>query len=111
MTDKKQIMIDGVDVSGCEYVCNTAFGQNGCKSPNCSFKQLARKTQECEELKAYTQRQENQREEYYIEYLKKDRALNEIEEYCKEQNLKYDTTACIILDIINKAKGEDNANI
>lgn len=62
MTDKEQIIINGVDVSGCEYACNTAFGKNGCKhpmmkniycpkNPNCYFKQLARKTQECEELK------------------------------------------------------------
>lgn len=60
--DKEQIMIDGVNVSGCEYICNTAFGNIGCKlpfneeihccnNPNCYFKQLARKTQECEELK------------------------------------------------------------
>lgn len=75
MTDKEQIMIDGVDVSGCEYACNTAFGKNGCKhhmmkniycskNPNCYFKQLARKTQECEkykqtldEIKEYTRKQ------------------------------------------------------
>lgn len=62
MTDKEQIIIDGVDVSGCEdfregycypdtgvcYKCDT----------NCQYaafylkEQLARKTQECEELKA-----------------------------------------------------------
>ena len=58
----EKIIIDGVDVSGCEYACNTAFGKNGCKhpmmkniycskNPNCYFKQLARKTQECESLK------------------------------------------------------------
>lgn len=35
-------------------------------------------------------------------------ALDKIEEYCKEQNLKYDTTACIILDIISKAKEGNN---
>ena len=29
------------------------------------------------------------------------------EEYCKEQNLKYDTTACENLNIINKAKEEN----
>ena len=63
MTNKEQIMINGVDVSGCEYACNTAFGKNGCKhpmmkniycskNPNCYFKQLARKTQECEELRS-----------------------------------------------------------
>ncbi len=33
MTDKEQIIIDGVDVSKCEYACNTAFGKNGCKHP------------------------------------------------------------------------------
>ena len=76
MTDKEQIIIDGVDVSKCKdyhpknrftchpYICNCH------QKPNCYFKQLARKTQECGELKAYAQRQENQREEYYKEYLK-----------------------------------------
>ena len=60
MTDK-EIITDGVDVSRCEYACNTAFGKNGCKhpmmkniycskNPNCYFKQLTLKTQECEEL-------------------------------------------------------------
>lgn len=34
------------------------------------------------------------------------KALEKIEKYCEEQNLKYDTTACMILDIINKAKEE-----
>ena len=29
------------------------------------------------------------------------------EEYCEEQNLKYDTTACENLNIINKAKEEN----
>ena len=69
MTDK-QIMIDGVDVSGCKgfYIHDRSttnidywmYGQ--CKSskeygcycrnnPNCYFKQLARKTQECEQIK------------------------------------------------------------
>ena len=64
MTDKEQIVIDGVDVMDCKYACNTAFGKNGCKhpmmkniycskNPNCYFKQLARKTQECEKMKYY----------------------------------------------------------
>lgn len=69
MTDK-EIIIDGVDVSGCKgfYIHDRSttnidywmYGQ--CKSskeygcycrnnPNCYYKQLARKTQECEELK------------------------------------------------------------
>ena len=64
---KEQIMIDGVDVSGClfyqsnfeeDYDVNIKHfcsnWHNSCKSANnsnCYFKQLARKTQECEELK------------------------------------------------------------
>lgn len=34
----------------------------------------------------------------------KERILDEIENYCKECNLKADLTACDILDIINKTK-------
>lgn len=68
MTDK-QIIIDGVDISGCEKQGETIAGitcGNGerirlaneiitkhklCKdNPNCVYKQLARKEQECEEL-------------------------------------------------------------
>ena len=57
MTDKEQIIIDGCNVSGCEnyrpkdrftcypYICNCH------QKPDCHYKQLARKTQECEELK------------------------------------------------------------
>ena len=54
MADKEQIIIDGVDVSGCvqftqEGDCCNLGG--GCKGwPNCYYKQLARKTQECKKL-------------------------------------------------------------
>ena len=79
MPDKEQIIIDGVDVSGCEYACNTAFGKNGCKhpmmkniycfkNPNCYFKQLARKTQECEELKRDYQELEQRHNEVFQEF-------------------------------------------
>ena len=56
MTDKEQIIIDGCNVSGCEnyrpknrftcypYICNCH------QKPDCHFKQLARKTQKCEEI-------------------------------------------------------------
>ena len=65
MTDK-QIMIDGVDVSKCRYFCryddlcrDDNIGRVVrplCKRmPDCYFKQLARKTQECEELKKANQ--------------------------------------------------------
>lgn len=58
----REIIIDGVNVSGCEYACNTAFGKNGCKhpmmkniycfkNPNCDYKQLQRKTVECNKYK------------------------------------------------------------
>ena len=66
----KQIIIDGVDVSGCDRlntfpmqfgepheICLTSLEQWGgqekyCKDrPNCYYKQLKRKEQECEELK------------------------------------------------------------
>lgn len=66
MTDK-QIIIDGVDVSKCEYrdwrnfcCCNNSkenegeervTGRGGCKyNPNCYYKQLKRKEQECKNL-------------------------------------------------------------
>lgn len=59
MTDKERIIIDGVAVSECEQITyknslnpmcgNTWFCCYG--RENCYFKQLARKTAECEELK------------------------------------------------------------
>ena len=74
MTDKEQIMIDGCDVSEClfyqsnfeedydvkiKHFCSN--WHNSCESANnsnCYFKQLARKTQECEELKRKLSNQE-----------------------------------------------------
>ena len=62
MTDK-QIIIDGVDVSGCycyvstskEYSCGltcSKFHYRFCKQhPHCYYKQLKRKEQECEKAK------------------------------------------------------------
>lgn len=66
MTDK--IIIDGVDVSGCVYrdfknrcCCDSSkpnegepriTGNGGCEyNPNCYYKQLTRKTEECERYK------------------------------------------------------------
>lgn len=66
---KEQIITDGVNVSECKHFCleaqipeipfagysNICCEENTAKeckdNPNCYFKQLARKTQECEELK------------------------------------------------------------
>ena len=58
MTDKEQIMINDVDVSECidfnkrdKISCYHLLYDKCDEVPNCYFKQLARKTQECEELK------------------------------------------------------------
>ena len=66
MTDKEQIICHGVGVSKCEHFsgckrkeCMAVWASPGykelhklkcCDSPNCYFKQLSRKTQECENL-------------------------------------------------------------
>lgn len=84
MTDKKII-----DVTKCIHF-NKSDISNGCTcywdgecNHFCYFKQLKRKEQECTKMK---------------------QALDEIEDYCKECNLKADFTACEILDIIDKIK-------
>ena len=60
----KEIIIDGVDVSGCEYynkydkTCREVNGNydtdicefDKCENSNCYYKQLKRKEQKCEEL-------------------------------------------------------------
>lgn len=138
MTDKEQIIINGVNVSEC-YLKNEdgdcalsyadlysdnkelQYGLYCWDNPNCYFKQLVRKTQECEELKEnlkfkdyensnlnkkYRQEQEGRRN-----YRK---ALEEIEKLCKEilgDFLHYSqgsvNTSERILNIINKAKEEE----
>ena len=54
MNSKEQIIIDGVDVSGCEYLKYDKIGCSVddcyCLGNDCYYKQLARKTQECDEL-------------------------------------------------------------
>ena len=59
MTDKEQIIVGGVDVSGCGHLVDKeACGSMDCQSvecernPNCLFKQLAHKTQECDALES-----------------------------------------------------------
>ena len=151
MTDKEQIMINGVDVSKCRYFCryddlcrDDNIGRVVrplCKRmPDCYFKQLARKTQECEELKEENQKLEMQlcnecgeRDDYNIpckmirdldyglqmeleENACYRKAFEEIEKVCLEDTrtfadgtqVRYDSLD-EILDIINKAKGADNA--
>lgn len=123
MTDKEQIIIDGVDVSKCEYlkesftglICADCNKSNDCsKSPNCYFKQLARKTQECVLLSENLAIKEEEARHYLGEAYKYRKALEEIEEIIKE----YDCVNCSeqhcedcnkgeIFYIINKAKEEE----
>ena len=59
--ENKEIYIDGVDVSGCEYYCERyckqVVAEDGCyvflcaEDENCHYKKWQRKEQECEELK------------------------------------------------------------
>ena len=61
MTDK-QIIIDGVDVAGCEYLglykecklkCGSCCPVDCSDNPNCYYKLYKRKEQECEKWKSY----------------------------------------------------------
>ena len=130
----KQIIIDGVNITGCtwcdfepdaEPYCRINDGEDlACEdNPNCYFKQLARKTQECEELKERLVRTEEDLKYQCVDCMnvKSDRyreALEEIEKQCKcygrskytqefdrEYGGELDTN---ILDIINKAKDKFN---
>lgn len=94
MTNKEQIIISGVDVSGCDFLAKTDIynsysgvttaykGQCGCSDDemckdhrNCGYKKLARqlqrKTAECEELK-------NQVDEDYNYYTTELKTLRDI---------------------------------
>lgn len=139
MTDKEQVIIDG---KGCKYktwdaecsLTGDHYGDNmkPCKfidEKSCHYKQLARKTQECEKLKAeekylkqccekageelakhsfdYDGKEKNlvvQAMELNEKYEKLEKALEEIE---TELSIGFTTTAFYkILNIINNAKGE-----
>lgn len=133
--NKEQIIVDGVDVSGCKYLpyCNDKQG-NCAYEPNYYFKQLARKTQECEELKEelngsekWRVKAENLNEKLDIKNTRYRKALEEIEltiknlekgdiltfpDFTLQENATMIINQCNqgyrdILDIINKAKEEE----
>lgn len=159
---KEKIIINGIDVTECNYrrqnphnfcMCASVINESGIEltryvqceyNPNCYFKQLKRKEQECGELKdhikfiqetnnlLYSEKKDifmnidNIIKEFEIEsikdvktgkiiyrskkLLKYKSALEEIEKYCEEQNLKYDNTACDILNIINNTEENNTMN-
>ena len=159
MTDKEQIIIDGVNVSGCRLFkgMNKYHKEQAkcgfyafCNGTYCDYKKLARKTQECENLKLCLQQSkdnnkstlkllENKHKEYEelkkklrelelenttlqnrnqqldgatLEAIRYREALGEIEEIVSKDYYN-DSWADIsiklddILDIINKAKGDN----
>lgn len=134
MTNKEQIINDGVDVSKCKWHTNLKMDClelptqpfKCANDTNCYFKQLKRKEQECEKLKEELKM--NQKFVYdssveSTEFCKKleqyKQALDEIEKILdngtkdtQTNNAKwlqqhYLARFCEIRDIINKAKGEE----
>ena len=126
--ENKKIYVDGVDVSKCEFYMHYDYGKfsHGCSlhkdmfglpvccdiadcCKDCYFKQLARKTQECKELKKELNGSEKWRikaeglnEKLELKNTRYLEALDDIQKialrYVEAQG-RYD-----ILDIINKAK-------
>lgn len=119
MTDKEEIIIDGVDVSGCisfdknnEYnICcyddiredKIPFANFCVENKNCYFKQKVRKEQECEKYK--------QALDEIIEVIRKlnGESILTFPDLSKEENYKLIMKQCNegyveILNIINKAK-------
>ena len=114
MTDK-QIIIDGVDISKCKHYdevfnyCDQSYlGEGGllkntknpkrCEcSPNCYYKQLKRKEQECEELKKNIMYKCPQCGEEY---------LSPIGASLYEENDKLKQTLTEIKEIVKKAYDE-----
>ena len=96
MTDKEQIMIDGVDVSGCElyskYREKYCEWHLPCQGQSCSYKldwalkQLKLKEQECEELKIYIESNEQQVKEVETLVMDNDRLINELDQLKEENN-------------------------
>ena len=120
MTDKP-IIINGVDVSGCEHLglykeyklkCGSCCPIDCSDNPNCYYKQLMRKEQECEKLK---KKKEENTTFYLKKYANKDseclelqhninvlkQTLTEIKEICKF-NFTITTTNLLAKTILQK---------
>src|SRR5574344_572186 len=92
MTEENKIICNGVDVRKCEFLykedewlcdCVKSGGSGLCKdNATCNFKQLARKEQECEQLK-----QKNNELKHALQKIAKQRCLPCMEE-CTFKNGK-----------------------
>ena len=105
MTNKEEIIIDGVGVSGCEYVCTTAFCNIGCKlpfneeiycgnNPNCYYKQLQKEKFENLNNRQMVESAENliyENSELYKNLKEKEQ---ECEELKKRATIAEDNFAC-----------------
>ena len=100
----KQIIIDGVDVSGCEYynkddkTCREVNGKyetdicdfDKCENSNCYYKQLKRKEQECNKLYIQLKADEeyHKEEENNLRKIIKNKEERNIELYKENNKLK-----------------------
>jgi predicted nuclease with TOPRIM domain len=119
MTDE-QIMIDGVDVAGCEhygyrgkagYWCHN-YDEPCTDNPNCVYKQLKRKEQELADLKEFCEKLKKSNSNYATAVLKSNLKLEKIKEKWQElinmSPLELATNAKKMLELDNIIKGEEN---
>ena len=109
--DKEQIIINGVDVSGCEdYKVNDRFTCHShicCyhQRPNCDYKQLVRKTQECEELKEKYLNLKEQNGSFIVQLNTVNERLDQLKaenEELKEKNAKLEKKLELILVLMRR---------
>lgn len=115
MTDKEQIIIDGIAVRNCNFFLSSnkycGLYSTGCRFvPNCHFKQLARKTQEFEQLQEKYEALKLENEEGYeiVDELKQEcEELKEQLTYLTEYRKKNQTCTECYEDGYNVGKGEN----
>ena len=117
MTDKP-IMINGVDVAGCGYLglykecklkCGSCCPVDCSDNPNCYYKQLIHKEQECERLR-FPMKDSNYAiltKEEFEDYKKLKQTLTEIKDICKF-NFTMTTTNLLAKTILQKISEVEN---
>ena len=116
MTDK-QIIIDGVDVSGCsnlydieDCICIDNGIEEHCKDKNCYYKQLKRKEQECEELRGdlyFTNEQLKDFKSHYDKVVEECENLREKYLGLKEQKGSYIVQLNTVNEQLDQLKAEN----